>query len=136
MTPEEFHHINKIIDKTSLFEMRVRSLRWMLECYLKGTIRRNTILSLIQISSLEELLNYMEEEERYEDCATIRDIINIIYKENKKPNMSTKRQKEIIELLSSTIEKEREKINGNQDTIERLEKKLQEVKDWRPQHEQ
>lgn len=134
MTPEEFHNLNRIVDKRTLFEMRVKSLKWMLECYLKGTIRRNTILSLIKISSLEELLSYMEDEERYEDCATIRDVINIIYKENQKPNMSIKRQKEIIELLSSTIEKEKEKTSGNQDTIERLEKKLQEVKEWRPKN--
>ena len=136
MTPEEFYHIEKIQSKKTLFEMRVKSLSWMLECYLNGKIRRNTIMNLIQLSSLEELLQYMEEEERYEDCVTIRDVINVIYKENIKPNMSTKRQKEIIGLLENTITNEKQKHGGgNTDTIEKLEKKLQEVKGWRPKNE-
>lgn len=60
-------------------EMRVRSLEWMLGCYNKGTIRKRTIVNLIPIESLVELLRYMEEEERYEDCAIIKEVMDTIY---------------------------------------------------------
>jgi len=39
MSPEEFYKINKMrLNKEVLFEMRVKSLEWMLGCYHKGTI--------------------------------------------------------------------------------------------------
>lgn len=84
MGPEEFFHRNQLISERELFEMRVRSLAWMLDCYKSGTIRRNTIINLIPIENLHKLLNYMVEEERYEDCIIIRDVIDIIYNQTKK----------------------------------------------------
>lgn len=132
MTPEQFYHLNKLKEMDTIFEMRVKSLEWMLGCYLKGTIRRRTIINLIPIEELDKLIVHMEEKERYEDCATIRDIINIVYKQKylSKENMSTKRKKEIIRLLENTIRKEQEKKGGgNKELIEKLEIKLQEVKD-------
>jgi hypothetical protein len=132
MTPEQFYHLNKLKEMDTIFEMRVKSLEWMLGCYLKGTIRRRTIINLIPIEELDKLIVHMEEKERYEDCATIRDVINIVYKQKylSKENMSTKRKKEIIRLLENTIRKEQEKKGGgNKELIEKLEIKLQEVKD-------
>ena len=132
MTPEQFYHVNKMKEMETIFEMRVKSLEWMLGCYLKGTIRRRTIMSLIPIEDLKKLMVHMEKNERYEDCATIRDVINIVYKQKYlgKENMSTKRQKEIIGLLENTIKVEQEKTGGgNKELIEKLEIKLQEVKD-------
>lgn len=84
MGPEEFFHRNRLIDRSELFEMRVRSLEWMLDCYNKGTIRRKTIINLIPLQSLHEILKYMENEERYEDCIIIKDVIDIIYEQTKK----------------------------------------------------
>ena len=50
--------------------------------------------------------------------------------------MSTKKQKEIIGLLESTIKSEQDKVGGgNSEVIEKLEKKLNQVKDWRPKDE-
>lgn len=45
--------------------------------------------------------------------------------------MSKKKQQEIIELLQSTIDKEKKKIGGgNIDIIESLSNRLDKVKDW------
>ena len=125
MGPEEFFHRNRIINQNELFEMRVRSLDWMLDCYKKGTIRRRTIINLIPLTELYRVLKHMEDEERYEDCVIIKDVIDIIYEQTKDIQMSTKRQKEIISLLQSTIKTEQEKIGGgNSEMIEKLELKL------------
>ena len=79
--------------------------------YNKGTIRRRTIINLIPLQNLYELLNHMEEVERYEDCMIIKEVIDTIYEQNNiKPNtMSKKRREEIIGLLTNTIQKEKEK---------------------------
>lgn len=79
MNPEQFFYQFQLIDKNELFEMRIRSLEWMLGCYEAGTIRRNTIINLIPLETLQELLKDMEIEERYEDCVIIKDVIDIIY---------------------------------------------------------
>ena len=79
MTPEEFHHLDKINNSEYMREIRVRSLAWMLDCYENGTIRRRTIKGLISEQSLIKLLKEMEEDERYEDCATIKEILDRIY---------------------------------------------------------
>ena len=106
----------------------------MLGCFRKGTIRRRTIVNLIPLADLYYLLKDMEEVERYEDCATIKSVIEEIYEQKSEPNnMSKKKQKEIISLLEITISKENEKTGGgNQDIINALEKKLQSVKEWKP----
>lgn len=137
MGPEEFFHRSRLIDENEIFEMRVLSLSWMLDCYQKGTIRRNTIINLIPLDNLYRLLKHLEDVERYEDCAVIKDVIDIIYEQTKPVEiMSTKKQKEIIGLLESTIKSEQDKVGGgNSEVIEKLEKKLNQVKDWRPKDE-
>lgn len=134
MGPEEFYNRNrlKLINRETLFEMRVKSLDWMLGCYNKGTIRRRTIINLIPLQNLYELLNHMEEVERYEDCMIIKEVIDTIYEQNNiKPNtMSKKRREEIIGLLTNTIQKEKEKTGGgNTEIIEKLSKKLEQVRE-------
>lgn len=137
MGPEEFFHRSRLIDENEIFEMRVLSLSWMLDCYQKGTIRRNTIINLIPLDNLYRLLKHLEDVERYEDCAVIKDVIDIIYEQTKPVEiMSTKKQKEIIGLLESTIKSEQDKVGGgNSEVIEKLEKKLNQVKDWRQKDE-
>jgi hypothetical protein len=82
--PEEFFHRNNIINKSEIFEMRVRSLEWMLGCYKKGTIRKATIVNLIPLGNLQILLKHMEGRERYEDCAIIKEVMDTVYEFNKK----------------------------------------------------
>ena len=138
MNPEEFYNINKMrLNKEVLFEMRVKSLDWMLGCYHKGTIRRKTIINLIPLANLYEVLDFMEKKERYEDCSILKRVIEEIYEQtkskHKKIDMSRKRQKEIIGLLENTIEVEKSKIGGgNSEIIERLSAKLEKVKEWKP----
>lgn len=84
MSPEEFFRKNNLIDKNELFEMRVRSLEWMMKCFKEGTIRKKTIVNLIPLGNLEILLKHMETRERYEDCSIIKEVIDTIYKSNNK----------------------------------------------------
>jgi len=138
MNPEEFYNINKMrLNKEVLFEMRVKSLDWMLGCYHKGTIRRRTIINLIPLANLYEVLDFMEKKERYEDCSILKRVIEEIYEQtkskHKKIDMSRKRQKEIIGLLENTIAVEKSKIGGgNSEIVERLSEKLEKVKEWKP----
>ena len=83
MTPEEFYWRNKLTNKQYLQEIRVRSLAWVLDCVERGTIRKRTIKGLITKDSLLELLKDMEEVERYEDCQTIKEILDKIYTNEK-----------------------------------------------------
>jgi protein-arginine kinase activator protein McsA len=84
MTPEEYFHFDKLSQKT-IYEMRILSLGWVLNCYRDGRIRKNTIVNLIQKSQLDELMEYLVEQERYEQCAVVRDILNEVYNgENQK----------------------------------------------------
>ena len=137
MSPEEFYKINKMrLNKEVLFEMRVKSLEWMLGCYHKGTIRRRTIINLIPLANLYEVLQFMEEKERYEDCSIVKKVIDEIYEQNNfknKKDMSKKIQKEIIGLLENTISVEKSKVGGgNKELIERLTAKLEKVKEGKP----
>jgi protein-arginine kinase activator protein McsA len=80
MTPEEFYHIDKLGNKNeTLLEMRIRSLGWVLDCFRNGKIRKQTITGLIDREKLDEVLDYLLEEERYEDCAIVRDILEEVY---------------------------------------------------------
>jgi len=137
MGPEEFFHRNRLINENELFEMRVRSLEWMLGCFKNGTIRRRTIVNLIPLANLYDLLKHMEDLERYEDCIIVKEVIDTVYEQtNLINNMSTKKQKEIISLLEETINSEKEKVGGgNTELIEKLEKKLVQVKDWTPKND-
>ena len=132
MTPEEFYWNNKLNNQQYMKEIRIRSLSWMLDCYERGTIRRNTIKGLIPEASLVSLLQEMEEIERYEDCAIIKEVIDRIYHPlefNIKEPMSKKRQQEIIDLLENTIIQEAKKPSGgNKEIIEQLSKRLETVK--------
>jgi hypothetical protein len=78
MTPEEFYWKDKI-QNLDLTEVRLNSLGWVLDCYNRGTIRKRTIKQLIPKQSLDELLKEMEDLERYEDCITIKELLDIIY---------------------------------------------------------
>ena len=40
---------------------------------------RNTIKNLIEEPQLHEILEYLLEQERYEECAIVRDILNEVY---------------------------------------------------------
>ena len=135
MTPEEFYWRNKLTNQQYMKEIRIRSLSWMLECYEQGTIRKNTIKNLIPEASLVSLLQEMEEIERYEDCVTIKEVIDKIYHPfefNIKEPMSKKRQQEIIKNLTSTIKSEQEKTGGgNKELIQSLSKKLEEVSNFK-----
>jgi hypothetical protein len=135
MTPEEFYWRNKLTNQQYMKEIRILSLAWMLDCYERGTIRRNTIKGLIPEASLVSLLQEMEEIERYEECATIKEVIDRIYHPlefNTKEPMSKKRQQEIIDLLENTIIQEAKKPSGgNKEIIEQLSKRLENVKKMR-----
>ena len=135
MTPEEFYWRNKLTNQQYMKEIRIRSLSWMLECYEQGTIRKNTIKNLIPEASLVSLLQEMEEIERYEDCVTIKEVIDKIYHPfefNIKETMSKKRQQEIIKNLTNTIKSEQEKAGGgNKELIQSLSKKLEEVSNFK-----
>ena len=132
MTPEEFYWRDKLTNQEYMKEIRVRSLSWVLDCYERGTIRRRTIQGLITEESLLLLLSEMEELERYEDCITIKEVIDRIYHPlefNPNETMSKKRQEEIIGLLENTLIQESKKPNGgNAELVKSLIKKLEQVK--------
>lgn len=136
MTPEEFYKKDRLMrySHEAVKEMRVKSLSWMLDCYRRGTIRRNTIINLIPLQNLYSLLKDMEERERYEDCAVIKSVIDEIYEQKINFNvMSKKRRNEIIGLLENTINTEKQKVGGgNSDLIEALTRKLNTIKEWTP----
>lgn len=79
MTPEEFYWKEKLQNRVDLFDIRVRSISWVLDCFNRGSIRKATIKSLITESDLDEILRRLEDLERYEDCITIKELIDTIY---------------------------------------------------------
>lgn len=83
MTPEEFYwreKLSKDIEYVdNMFEIRVRSLSWVLDCYNRGTIRKRTIFGILKKDELELFLIQLEELERYEDCSVVKEIIDTIY---------------------------------------------------------
>lgn len=84
MTPEEYYYRNfPRATKSAMYDMRIKSLSWMLDCFKSGTIRRRTIVALIPITQLYDLLEYLEELERYEECSIVKEIIDLIYNSNK-----------------------------------------------------
>jgi hypothetical protein len=66
-------------DNSAIYEMRVKSLDWMLECFKKGTIRKRTIISLIPKKQLVDLLDWLVVLERYEDCVIVKEVLDIVY---------------------------------------------------------
>ncbi len=90
MTPEEYYYkfIYPRIDKSAIYDMRIKSLSWMLGCFKKGTIRSKTIINLIPVGQLYDLLDYLEKLERYEECVTVKEIIDLIYEPNIDINQS------------------------------------------------
>ena len=131
MTPEEFYHLNKLTNRQYMRDIRIKSLSWVLECFEKGTIRKRTIVNLIPKSDLISLMKELEEEEKYEICATIKKILDTIYTPKLKPNtlMSEAKRLEIIQNLEETLKKEYQKIGGgNVEIITSLTKKLEQLK--------
>jgi len=97
MGPEEFFHLDKI-SQSDVYEMRVKSLGWVLDCYRVGKIRKTTIINLIEKKQLQHLLEYLTNKERYEDCAIVRDILNEVYNgENQKQIQSTNPASQTLE---------------------------------------
>jgi len=80
MTPEEFYWKEKLRGRPDLFDTRVKSIGWVLDCFNRGTIRKRTITSIISESDLNEILERLVEMERYEDCVNIKELIDVIYK--------------------------------------------------------
>jgi hypothetical protein len=88
MTPEDYYYKhNPRPNKSSMYDMRIKSLSWMLDCFKSGTIRKRTIISLIPITQLYDLLDYLEELERYEECSIVKEIIDLIYNSNIKKQL-------------------------------------------------
>ena len=83
MTPEEFYWKEKLRGRPDLFDVRVRSIGWVLDCFNRGTIRKRTIKSIITESDLSDVLKRLEEMERYEDCITVKELIELIYSDEK-----------------------------------------------------
>jgi len=87
MGPEEFHYLDKFNNEyfRNMREVRISSLYWVWDNLSSnsGSIRRNTIIELIPYTSLSQLLDELVEEERYEDCVVVRDIMEL-YNENER----------------------------------------------------
>ena len=87
MNPEEFHYLDKFNNEyfRNMREVRITSLYWVWDNLSSnsGSIRRKTIIELIPFQSLEKLLSELVEEERYEDCVVVRDIMEL-YEEHEK----------------------------------------------------
>ena len=83
MTPEEYYWKEKLRGRPDLFDTRVKSIGWVLDCFNRGTIRKRTIKSIISESDLNEILERLVEMERYEDCITIKELIDLIYSDEK-----------------------------------------------------
>jgi len=66
---------DSIDDIDSLLYVRVKHLGWVLGCYRQGSIRGTSIRELIPLYSLQRLLILMEENEQYEVCETILDMM-------------------------------------------------------------
>lgn len=79
MTPEEFYWREKLRGRPDLFDVRVQSIGWVLDCFNRGTIRKRTIKSIISEADLNDVLERLVEMERYEDCQTIKELIDLIY---------------------------------------------------------
>ena len=87
MGPEEFHYLDKFNNDyfRNMREVRISSLYWVWDNLQsnKGTIKRSTIIELIPYKSLSLLLDELVDEERYEDCVVVRDIMEL-YNENER----------------------------------------------------
>ena len=84
MGPEEYHYLDKFSNEyfKNMREVRISSLYWVWDNLSSnsGSIRRATIIELIPYQSLSQLLSELVEEERYEDCVVVRDIMNLYEK--------------------------------------------------------
>ena len=92
MGPEEFYYMDYLsrLNLSELRKIRISSLEWVWKGWNSGTIRRETIISLIPYQSLTTLLSELESEERYEDCEVVWKIMNEIYNENEKRSENEK----------------------------------------------
>ena len=89
MGPEEFYYMEYLsrLNLSELRKIRISSLEWVWKGWNSGTIRRETIVSLIPYQSLTILLSELESEEMYEECEVVWNIMNEIYNENEKRNV-------------------------------------------------
>jgi hypothetical protein len=87
MGPEEFHYLDKFNNEyfQNMREVRISSLYWVWDNLnsSQATIKRSTIIELIPYTSLSQLLSELVDEERYEDCVVVRDIMEL-YNENER----------------------------------------------------
>ena len=87
MGPEEYHYLEKFNNEyfKNIREVRISSLYWIWDSMnsKNPTIRTSVVIELIPYTSLVELLSELEDEERYEDCKVVFDIMQL-YKENEK----------------------------------------------------
>jgi len=87
MGPEEYHYLEKFNNEyfKNIREVRISSLYWIWDSMnsKNPTIRTSVVIELIPYTSLVELLSELEDEERYEDCKVVFDIMKL-YKENEK----------------------------------------------------
>lgn len=81
MNSEEYYYLQYIAELTpeELRRIRVASLAWVLDCFDKGKIRPQTIISLIPKQNLEFLLVQLEEDELYEQCHIVKQLIDKVY---------------------------------------------------------
>lgn len=87
MGPEEFHYLDKFTNDyfRNRREIRITSLCWVWDNlqFNRGTIKRATIIELIPYQSLSQLLSELVDEERYEDCVVVQNIMKL-YEEHEK----------------------------------------------------
>ena len=87
MGPEEFHYLDKFNNEyfRNMREVRISSLYWVWDNLnsKQATIKRSTVIELIPYTSLTQLLSELVEEERYEDCVVVRDIMEL-YTDNER----------------------------------------------------
>ena len=85
MGPEEYHYLEKFNNEyfKNIREVRISSLYWIWDSMnsKNPTIRTSVVIELIPYTSLVELLSELEDEERYEDCKVVFDIMKL-YKVN------------------------------------------------------
>jgi hypothetical protein len=79
MDPKEFIKYIQL-SKDDLLEIRIKSLGWVMESYNDGKIRKRTIVNLIRKDQLDDILEYLVEKERYEECVLVKKVMDEFFK--------------------------------------------------------
>ena len=78
MTPEEYFHLEELIEKEE-WDLKllknIEYLPWVLEMHQQGRIRTSTIIEVIPFDALYRCLSTLEELEEYEYCFTVFNLI-------------------------------------------------------------